>query len=175
MAVSGFVKTNVSGSISLADGTGTPLTLALLFDRGDLQVTGIKEVLNEDVAIERRGNFINAAHGNRTYPQLSFSSWISQFQAAADPGDIVDWILRQGAYSAAVSTLGAGSKVPFASDVTYNLEGTDFNDSADHDFTLHDVQFNGFDFQESESGLFVSISGIVRGEIDGDLTAAEYA
>ena len=54
-ADSSFVKTNVSGKLTLADGTGTPVTLELAFDRGDLTVGPIKEVLNEDVAIERRG------------------------------------------------------------------------------------------------------------------------
>ena len=173
-ADSNFVKTSVSGSLQLRDATATPVTLDLAFDRGDLVVGPIKEVMNEDVVIERRGRFVNVAHGSRIFPTSSFSAWFSKFQASNVPGAISDWVLRQGPYAALVSTLGSGPKVPFASDAIYTIEGSDFGDSADHTFTLHDVQWTIDSFTEANEGCFFSLSGVVRGEIDGDLTAAEY-
>lgn len=178
MAVSGFVKTNVSGAITLLDGAATPVELTLAFDRGDLSLSTLKEVLNEDVAIERRGRFINSAHGARVYPSISFSCWISAFQdSGVAPGNILTWIQRtaSSAYASLVSTLGTGSSVPFACDLRYTLEGTDFGDSADHTFTCNDVQLQIDSFTEAAEGLSVAISGMVRGGITGDLAMAQVA
>lgn len=177
MSVSGFVKTNVSGTIALADGTGTPVTLTLAFDRGDLTVGPLMEVLNEHVYIERRGQRVNVAHGNRVYPQVSFSAWITAFQdSGSAPGDLLTFLLRtaSSAYASNVSTLGSGTKVPYAVDVTYTLEGSDFGDSGDHTFTLHDCLFSIDSFTEAAEGCSISVSAQVFGPITGDIALDEY-
>jgi len=178
MAVSGFVKTSTSGSITLSDGTATPVTLTLAFDRGDLSISGLKEVLNEDVVIERRGRFVNVAHGNRIYPTFTFSCWVSQFNdSGTAPGNILTWIQRTtgSAYAANVSTFGSGSSIPFACDVQYDLEGTDFGDSADHQIILNDCQLQIDSLVEAAEGMSLSVSGVVRGAVGGDLEMAEVA
>lgn len=180
MSVSGFVKNNTMGVITLIDGTTpTAIELALAFDRGDLNLSGpLKSVLNENVAVERRGRFINTVHGNRVYPQLSFSCWISAFQdSGTAPGNIWTWIQRTtgSAYAANVSTLGTGSLVPFACNLKYDLEGTDVGDSGDHTFTCADVELVIDSFTEAAEGCSVSISGVVRGAITGDLEMAQLA
>jgi len=178
MAVSAFVKTNVSGTLLWEDGTGTPLTLTLAFDRGDFALSGLNETLNERVAIERRGRYINSAYGNRVYPAFSLSCWVSAFQdSGVAPGNAITFLTRAtgSAYAAAVSTLGAGAAVPFAFDQTYTLEGTDWGDSADHTFTLADCEVLDFAFSEAADGLSIAINGVVRGAITGDLDMTEIA
>lgn len=176
MAISQYVRTNVSGEITLTDGAATQLTLA--FDRGDLSISGLKEVLNENVRIQRRGKFVNTAHGARIFPTVSFSSWVSAFQdSGMAPGDLITWIQRASgsAYASLESTYGSASGLPFAFDVTYTLEGTDFGDSADSTFTLHDCEVDSFDFAEAAEGLSITVNLTVTGEIDGDLDMDEVA
>ncbi len=179
MAVSQIVKNNVAGQIKLIDGTTpTALELVLAFDKGDFSLTGAKEVLNNPVAVERRGKFINSLHGARMYPSFSFSCWASAFQDdGSDPGNIATWVLRSGggAYAAAESTLGAGSRVPFAFHTEYTMEGSDYGDSADHTFQLEDCEVTDFGFSEAEEGCTFSISGVVRGPVTGDLPMSEVA
>lgn len=179
MAVSGFVKTNTCGAIALADGTSpTPVSLTLAFDRGDLSLSNLAPVLNERVVIEARGKFKNLAYGARQYPTVSFSCWVSAFQdSGTAPGNILTFLQRTAgsAYASNDGTLGTGSKIPYTVDVTYTLEGTDWGDSADHTFTLHDVDFSIDSFTEASDGCNVSLTGTVYGEITGDLKMDEIA
>jgi len=177
MAVSQIVKNNIAGQIRLIDGSlPTPLEYVCAFERGDFAFSGGKEVLNNPVAIERRGKFVNALHGGRVYPSFTFSAWASSFQDdGAEPGNIATWVLRSagGAYEAAVSTFGPGSRVPFAFHVEYTMSGLDYNDGADHTFQLGDCEITDFSFTEAEDGNTFQLSGIVRGPITGDLPMSE--
>jgi len=169
MALDSFVKTNLHGTISLADGTGTPLTMTLTFDRGDFSVGPLKDVLNETVKFDRRGKFLSAAPGARIYPSGSFSAYVHQFtDATADV--LSDFLLRNGKYAAAVSTLGTSHPV-YAVDITMTLEGTDFG-GVDSTFTLHDCVVVLDTFSEGEPDTF-AISFEVLGQITGDLACAE--
>jgi hypothetical protein len=135
-------------------------------------------VLNERVAIERRGQFINLAHGARSYPTVSFSCWFTEFgDSGTAPGNILTFLQRTtgSAYASNVSTLGSGAKVPYTVDVTYTIEGTDWGDSADHTFTLHDVDFSIDSFTEAPEGCSIALTGTIYGEIDGDLEMDEIA
>jgi hypothetical protein len=166
VAVSQYVKNNTSGLITLLVGA---TTLDLAYDQGNFQLTGIAAVLNERLPVERRGRFVNLVHGNRTYPQLTFNCWLTQFAEASAPGDAIDWILHKDAYSAITPTWGAG--LPWASDLRYTMEGTDFGDASDHTFTCHDVDYSA-DISEGADGVQLSITGTVYGEIDGDIDVA---
>lgn len=169
MAVSTIQKSNVSGSLSFAVGA---TSLALLFDKGDLNIADLHAVLNAVAAVERRGKFQGLVHGARVYPTFTFTAWITQFSEATGTGDLIDWVLRKDAYSALVSTIGQG--LPFTSDLTYTLEGTDFGDSADHTFTMHDVYLS-CSYAEAAEGLTLSVSGTVYGEFEGDIDIDEVA
>lgn len=176
---SNFVKTNVAGSLTLRDyTTPTALELAIAFDQGNLTVGPIMRILNEFVAIERRGRYVNTAFGNRVYPTFSFTCWVPAFQDdGSAPGNIATWLLKTtgGAYDAAVSSLGAGASVPFLWDLVYNLEGTEYGDGDDHDFTLTRCEGQIDNYTEAADGCTFAISGTVRGGITGDLIAAEIA
>lgn len=175
MATSQIVKTNVSGQIKLIDGTAvTPVELVLAFDRGDFNVSGIQQTLNEYVRIERRGKRVNTAYGNRVYPTFSFSSWVTQLVGdGSAPGTLGEFLLQQGAYSTNESVGGTGS--PYALDIEWTQEGTDFGDSADTVLTLAGCEFVIDTLQEAAEGTSVSISGTVTGPVGGDWVAAELA
>jgi hypothetical protein len=171
MAVSEYAKTDIHGSITLSDGTGTPVTLALSYDMGDLSITGLAEKLNEVTAIQRRGKHVSLAHGARTYPSVSFSAIMTQFTEASAPGTLADFILRRAAYSANISTTNAGGV--YTIDIVLTIEGTDFSDAADHTVTLTDVACT-LDFAEGAPNSF-SISGQVYGAVTGDLATTEIS
>lgn len=169
MAVSTIQKSNVSGSLSFAVGA---TTLLLAYEKGDLSLSDLHHVLNAVTPVERRGKFQGLVHGARVYPTFTFSAWVTQFSEAAAPGDLIDWVLHKDAYSALVSTIGQG--LPFTSDLTYTVEGTDFGDAADHTFTMHDV-YCMLNYSEAAEGLTLSVSGTVYGEFTGDIDIDEIA
>jgi hypothetical protein len=168
MALSNYVKNDVQGSITLKDGTGTPVTMDVDFDLGDVSLSGLSEKLNESVNIERRGKLKDVGYGARTYPSLSFSILVAQFtDASADV--VTDFLLRQGKFSGNISTLGAGR--PYAVDVVFTIEGTAV-DGTDHTWTAHDFVPNQ-DFSEGSPADTIAVSGDVRGPITGDIACSE--
>lgn len=169
MAVSTVQKSNVSGSIQLAIGVST---LDLLYDRGDVAIGPLQARLNSVNAVARRGRFLGLVHGDRIYPTINFSAWITQFSEATGTGDLIDFVLNKDAYSALVSLGGANT--PYTFDLSYTVEGTDFGDAADHTFTCHDVHAQ-LNFTESAEGLQLAFSGTMYGEFTGDIDIDEIA
>lgn len=171
MAVSTVYKTAIDGSIKLLDGTsGTPLEITLSYDNGDFSCGPLKDVLNEDVAFERRGKFMGVRAGARIYPTGSFTATMTQFSDAT-AGTLADFLLRNGNYSAAVSTLGSTAEI-YTVDIELTVEGTDHGDAADHTMTLEDCSVRIDSFSEGEPNSF-SISFTCYGAITGDLAADE--
>ena len=170
MAVSTVTKNWTAGSVTLRDGTSSPVSLALDFDNGDFSISGLAKSLREVSKYERRGSFQTAALAARTYPTGSFTAQMTQFSEASGTGTIADFILQQAAYSANVSTLGSGTALPYTIDIVFAVEGTNFGDSADHTFTLTDCRTT-FDFSEGDPNAY-SISFEVLGAVSGDLAAS---
>jgi hypothetical protein len=160
-----FVSNFTNGTITVSDGTGTPLTLTLSLDEGNFSVSGLADRLREIGAYETRGALRGLSLTTRTYPSLSFSSLISEWTDAST-GTLMDMVLGTtgSAFAARVGTLGATHPV-----VTLDIEFkfTDFAGTA-HDLKFHDVLIS-FDFSEGDPDT-LSFSGTVYGEIDGDLS-----
>jgi hypothetical protein len=163
-APSSYTKTAAMGAISLADGTGTPVTLAVPYTRGDLTVGPLGARLNEVVKIEARGDFISAAYGNRIYPQLSFSAWLPNVvgSSTSAPGTLAEFVAGLGAYSANVSTLGSGH--PMAVKITLTIEGTSFGDTADETIACDDC-ICSVSITEGMEGNTISVTAEVLGTI----------
>ena len=169
MALDTFVKTHIHGSISIADGTGVPVTMTLAYDQGDFSVGPLKAVLNETVKIMRRGRLISAALGDRIIPSGSFTAMVHQFSDAT-ASVLTDFLLQQGLYAANVSTLGALHPV-YTVDLTFNIEGTEFG-GVDSTVTFTDCDVTIATLAEGEPDTF-SISFEVLGAVTGDLAAAQ--
>lgn len=138
MAASTVIKHLYDGSISLADGTGTPVTLTVPFSVGDLSISGLSETQNNVTAYETRGTFNSLRHTSRTYPTGSFSAQLADYSDATDT-TLIDFILKQNSFSGNASTLGTASDV-YTIDITLTVEGTDFGDSSDHTVVITDCQ-----------------------------------
>lgn len=163
MALSTQFKNPVMGVLKLIDGAGT--TLVVPYDKGDLAVSGLHKVLNEYVLIQTRGKHRGVVYGNRQYPEVSFSAFITEFTNVT-AGNVLDFVLKRGGYAANTSTVGTGSSGNrvYAFHVELSIEGTDYADDADQVF-----RFESFlpmaDFAESMEGNGFAFKGQIVGRV----------
>ncbi len=135
MAISTVVKHLHDGSITLSDGTGSPVTLVVPFSTGDLSTDGEQETQNAVNAYETRGVLHTVRHGAKSYISGSFSFMVPEYTNSSI-GVAIDFLKQQNAYSGNNSTL-----VPtevYAVDIILTTEGTDLGDGKDHTTTLTD-------------------------------------
>jgi hypothetical protein len=169
MAISAYVLNNVTGKLTLLDGTGTPVTLEVPFYGGDLTVSGVRKVLNEPINIEARGHNYGKVYGARMYPELAFSCFIPEFTNAS-VGVVFDFLNNQGAYAANVSVWGATR--PYAVNARLEIEGSSYGGN---DVTVTFAKFTPtLDIAEAVDGNKLSVSGECD-SISGDITAAGIA
>lgn len=165
MATSSVVKNMADGTIVLKDGSAVPLSCTVRFDNADFSVDGLKAKLRETNAYQHRGVLSSVRHTTRTFPTFTLSCSMSNFTSAA-ADTVSDVILKNGAFNAAVSTLGTNADV-YTVDVVITEEGTNFGDAADHVFTLEDCELS-LSYAEGDPNTF-SISGTCYGAVTGDL------
>jgi hypothetical protein len=158
------IKNNVGNTVTLNDATGTPVTLVLAYDDGDLTGDGISQVLNEYKKITRRGKFVCVVNAERVFPKISFSTWVGNMvgSSSSAPGTPLEFATGKGAYSANVSTLGTGRRM--AVDVKYTCEGTNFGDASDETYTWEDVILTG-KWAEGYEGQKIEWSGECHGPL----------
>jgi len=135
MAVSTVIKHFTDGTIELADGTGTPVTLTVPFSQGDFSISGIQEGQKAVNVYQSRGVLHTLRKGEKTFITGSFSAMLADVSDAS-AGALLDFIRKTNAYSANASTLGSGDV--YAIKITLQIEGTDLGDSADHTIVLDD-------------------------------------
>ena len=160
MAASTVVKHLFDGSITVEDGTGSPVTLAVPFTQGDLSLDNLMNAGRGVQAYQTRGTLNSVRLTSVEFPTLSFSAMLADLSDATD-GTLVDFILRQNSYSGNISTL-TGSDV-YAVKVTLTVEGTDVGDASDHTIVMDDVHFT-MAIAEGEPDT-VTLSGTVYGSV----------
>jgi hypothetical protein len=163
-----FICNFTHGTITVSDGTGTPLSLTLTLDEGSLSLSGLSDKLREIAAYETRGALRGLALTTRSYPSGSFSSLINEWSDTTT-GTLLDMITGQAgsAFAARISTLGATHPV-ICLDISYSF--TDYAGVA-HDLKMHDCYLTA-EYSEGDPST-VSFNYICYGEIDGDLTMDE--
>lgn len=170
MALSDFVRNDTMGTIVLTDGTGTPVTLTVAYDMGDVAISGLGgEDLNETNDYESRGNYISSAAGARRYPQITFSAFFTG-ESATTPGSPQAFLMKQTPYTANVSTKGAGRR--YMVDFTLNIEGTEFG-ADDWSTTFHDCVCMEASFGEARDGNKFSFTLSCKGEVTGSMALDE--
>jgi hypothetical protein len=169
--VSDFVKNSCQGTVTFIarDSTGANVELELDFDLGDVSLTGLKKKLNEYVRMQRRGRKVSTNFGNRTFPQLSLSVYVTSLTSSGDKGSASEFCLQRGAYEDNVGVDGAGR--PYAIDVRVNIEGSDFDDDEDIEFTCLGC-LPEMGFGEAMDGDKATFTFDVD-TVEGDLAAGE--
>lgn len=162
MPSSSVIKNNCDGTITVTNGV---LTTTARFDSGDFAFQGLKRKFRETAAYQTRGILHSVRHTARMFPTLSFSAMMANLTSASN-NDVMDAVLRRGAWAAAASTLGANADV-YTLNVSWTIEGTALGDSSDHVGTFNDVELS-VDGSEGDPNS-ISFSGTVYGSTAGDL------
>lgn len=135
MAASTVIKHLHDGSLTLKDGTGTPVTLVIPFYMADFNFAGLQETQRAVVAYETQGVLHTVRHSTRAYPTGSFTLALADFSDATER-TVLDFLLKRGSYSANVSTLTPPEV--YAVDLVWTVEGTNLGDPSDHVATITD-------------------------------------
>ena len=97
MAYSTLPKTRRDGVITLKDGTGTPVTLEVAYEEGNLTFDTPKAA---QTVIRDRGTISTVRKGDdEPTASGSFSAYFRQFTDGSEAGSILDFINQTGHYS----------------------------------------------------------------------------
>jgi len=162
MALSAIVKNFRNGTITIADATGTPITLTVAYEAGDFALSGVMQGQKEVAMYLDRGDFGSLRYTNFVPATFTFTAHMTEISDATNKC-IVDAVSKTGAFSAGVSTMGAGPDMPWTLNVTWTVEGTDSGDASDHVVALTNCRLT-CDMSEGDPNSF-SISGTCYGTI----------
>lgn len=165
-ATSGQPKNFQKASVTLIDGTGTPVTLVIALGQGDFQFDEVGEYLNEDVVYTARTTIVGLGTGKPKPPKWSVSALCGNIigSSSSTPGSVLEFVAKKGAYASNVSTLGASRR--FTCDAKLTIEGTDWGDVDDEDVTFEDSVVK-VKFEMREEGNRITISGQSLGSFVG--------
>lgn len=149
MPISSVVKNFRDGTITLADNGINTLTIQ--YEAGDLSLSGVNQGNYEHTKYLDRGDLGSIRKTNRSFPTGSFSCQMTEFSDASNT-NIWDLVNKTGAFSTAVSTLGANADL-YTLKITLSVEGTNFGDSSDHTLEMDDCRCT-IDFAEGDPSSF---------------------
>ena len=163
MAISTVVKNFRDGTIVVSDGTGTPLTVTVQFENGDLSISGSNAGQVEHTKYLDRGELGSVRRTSRSFVT---GSWTCQMSDLSDNTDRLIWdiVNKTGAFASAVSTLGANADL-YTLKIVLTVEGTNFGDATDHVLTMNDCRCS-IDFAEGDPNSFT-----INFEVLGAITA----
>jgi len=156
--ISSVVKNFRDGTLLLEDGTGTPLAVTVQYEAGDFSLTGLTSGQKEITTYLDRGDLGSVRATNRTFPSVGFSAHMTDVSDGTEL-TLPDIVMKQGAFSAAVSTLGANADV-YTLTLTWTVTEPG---GASHVVVCDDVALS-IDFSEGDPNSF-SLSGTVFGSI----------
>lgn len=159
MAISSIVKNFRDGTLTIEDGTGTPISMTVQYEAGDFSLSGITEGQTEIVAYYDRGALCSLRKTQDAHATFSFTAHMSDLSDSTELC-LLDVVNKTGAWSSGVSTMGANADV-WTTKVTLTIDGTTHGDSSDHVIALDDCRLS-LDLSEGDPNSF-SISGTVYG------------
>ena len=130
MALSAIAKTKRDGLITLKDGTGSPVTMDVIYEDGDLSFEGISKHQAELIAFFDRGVFYSVRKSNQKFVTFKFTAHFTELSDATN-SNVYDFINFANKYSANVSTLGSTAEVKTIS-VLWTVEGSGHGDASNH-------------------------------------------
>lgn len=135
MPISSTIKNFRDGTIVLNSGDATPITLTVQFENGDFSISGLNAGQVEITKYMDRGVLATVRKTMQTFPTGQFTASMSDLSDATTTL-LWDAVNRTGAWSTAVSTLGANADV-YTLQIVFTVEGSNFGSGeADHVLTL---------------------------------------
>lgn len=171
MALSNIIQTSRHGSLTLLDGTGTPLTYSVRYDKGDFSISGLSPDMAEIITFAARHVHIGHAKGAPTYPTVSFSMFITDYSETSS-GTIQDFLHATSGTPFSARTTVASNYDGFACDIRWDAD-TSGSGSADNTITMKGCVVTGYDVSEADDGTTLTVNATVYGDgtnyITGDL------
>lgn len=157
------MKNYRDGTISLASGGGSPVTLTVQYENGDFSLSGVNQSNTEITKYLDRGALGSVRHTSRSFPTGQFSAHLTEISDATNQ-TLWDAVNKTGAFSAATSTLGANADV-WTLNITLSIEGTTLGEASDHTIVLNDCRCS-IDVAEGDPDSFT-----LSFEVLGTITA----
>jgi len=157
MAYSTVPKTRRDGSITLIDGTGSPVTLVVAYEDGNLSLNSPNTY--SSTVIKDRGDTSTVRKGDDQQISGTFSFHLRQFtEPAAVAGSIIDFLTKAGGYS---SNISAGAGAPYVEqyciNIKYIADGVAVGDALTSEVVLGKCVIDSYDVTEGDP-TSVSIS-----------------
>jgi hypothetical protein len=170
MSVSANPLVPKDGSIVITDATGTPLSLTILYEDGDLQVQGLMSDQMRKEEFKTRGIPYAVREVERMSIPFTFTchaTGIIGDGSTALPGDA---LLKLGAWASATSKASAAQGGAYLLQLAWTGERSNFGATADSSITLKYCSFE-VDFAEGIPGK-LSIKGTAHALSTDYLTIA---
>jgi hypothetical protein len=163
MAVSTQPKNFQKGTLTLIDGTGTPVTLIVQLTEGNFKCSELMQYLNDPVIYSARTIFVGLGSGKPSYPTWSITAKVPNIvgSATTGTGTVLEFATGKGAYSANIPTIGANRRM--TCDAKLTIEGTDWGDANDETFTMKDSLVS-VTFEEGEENK-ITVTGKCLGNV----------
>lgn len=166
MAHSTVVKNFRDGTLSIADGAGSPATHTVAFEAGDFSISGLTSETSskqyELATYMDRGDLQSIRRTTQTFVSGSFTMHLVDLSDGSY-STAMDLMLKRGSHASAVSTLGATADV-YAVKLTLTVEESDHSGDADHTIILDDCVCS-VDVAEGDPGS-ISISFTSYGVVE---------
>lgn len=170
MALSTLPMIARDGTIAFQDATGTPITVTLDYEDGNLAIEDLGHLHRERLELYDRDDLAALRYGRRRPIPFSFSCYPKGLTDATVKL-ITDLIMRTGAWAASVSTRGANEEV-YTYQMTYTIERTNFGGTADNTVTLKHVHMT-MSLKEEPGGFTkLEITGTAFLYADSDIVLA---
>lgn len=127
----------IDGAIVLSDNTGTPITITVAYEDGDLQVSGLEQAYMEVQVIESRGTPYAARNVRYKPIEFSFTAHLVGTVDATD-SSLLAALLKLGTtpWASATSMLATAKGDAYMLKVAWTAERTNFGGTADASLTL---------------------------------------
>ena len=133
MAESTIIKNFRDTTILIEDATAIPLNYTVAYEAGDASF----DIGKYEISVYRdRGDVCSVRKTNQGLPSGSFTIHFRELTDVANE-NLTDILDQKGAFSAAVSTLGANADV-YTVKMTFTIEGTDHGDATDNVISFDD-------------------------------------
>jgi len=159
MGISSKPKNFRDGTITLTDGSGSPISLTVQYEAGDFSISNVMQSQTEVEMYLDRGSFHNVRKTNFAPATFSFTATMTDLSDATEKC-LWDAVNKSGAFAAGVSR---GDTDVWLLQVGLTIEGTDFGDAADHTLVLDKCHLT-LEFAEGSPNTF-SLSGTCYGSI----------
>jgi hypothetical protein len=140
------------GKITIADNTGTPKTLVIPYEDGDLQISGLEASQQSHQEFRARGKVYSVRTVEDRPIEFTFTCHATQFLSDGTTATPFDVAMQLGVWSSAV-TMSPNTGDAFLVKVTWTGERTNFGATADNTVVYKYCRLE-VDFAEGMPGKF---------------------